>query len=88
MSGKSIFLSILSIILFAGVIVGLIMIFKANPLLTLVGLLLFFFPVMSRQKALDAADGTVDKIIAKWVVPVLAVILTLFAILSVAFWIK
>lgn len=88
MSGKSVFLSILSIVLFAGVIFALIMLFKTQPLLALPGLLLFIIPVAIRNKALDAANGKIDGAIAKYGVPILAVVLTLVAIMAMAFWIQ
>ena len=88
MSKKSIFLSILSIILFAGVLVGIILLFKTHFMFVILGVLLFAFPVILRNKAMDAASGTIDKIIAKYIVPILAVVLAFFAIMSMAFWIK
>jgi len=88
MSKKSLFLSLLAILLFAGVLVGIIFLFKTHFMFVILGVLLFAFPVILRNKAMDAASGTLDKVIAKYIVPILAVVLTLFAILSMAFWIK
>ena len=88
MSGKSIFLSILSLILFVGVIFALVMIFKTQPILILPGFLLFIIPVAVRNKASDAAQGKFDELFAKYVVPALAVVLSLVAIMAVAFWIQ
>ena len=50
MRWKSIFLSILSIVTFVGVMFGLVFIFKTNALLALPGLLLFGIPVAIRAK--------------------------------------
>ena len=86
MSGKSIFLSVLSVILFCGVIVALIFIFKTQVLFVLPGLLLFIIPVAVRNKALDCANGKIDTFFAKILVPTLAVVATLVAIFSIAFW--
>ena len=86
MSGKSIFLSILAIVLFGGVLAALIMIFKTQALLVLPGLLLFIIPVTVRNKALDCARGKVDTFMAKILVPILAVVLTFGTIFGVAFW--
>lgn len=88
MSKKSILLSILSLLLFAAVLVGIIFLFKTHFMFVIIGVLLFFFPVMMQKKAIDAASGTIDKIIAKYIVPILAVVLAFFAIMSMAFWIK
>lgn len=88
MSKKSILLSILSLLLFAAVLVGIIFLFKTHFMFVIIGILLFFFPVMMQKKAIDAANGRIDAIIAKFVVPALAVAMTFFAIMSVAFWIK
>lgn len=88
MSKKSILLSILSLLLFAAVLVGIIFLFKTHFMFVIIGVLLFFFPVMMQKKAIDAANGKIDAIIAKFVVPALAVAMTFFAIMSVAFWIK
>ena len=88
MSGKSIFLSILSTILFAGVLVGIVFLFKTNALMVLIGIVAFAIPVVVQKKAIDAASGRLDGIIAKFVVPALAILMTFFMIMSIAFWIK
>lgn len=54
--------------------------------MALLGLLLFIIPVSIRNKALDESRGGFDKVFAKYGVPVLAVIITLAAILSLALW--
>ena len=88
MSGKSIFLSFLAIILFAGVIFALVMLIKTQPLLALPGLLLFIIPVALRNKAMDASKGKMDELLAKYLVPILSVIIGFVAIMAVAFWIQ
>ena len=88
MSKKSIFLSLLAFILFCGVLVGIVFLFKYHFLMVLIGLVVFILPVYIQKKAIDASKGTVDKVIAKYVVPALAVLATLFTILSIALWIK
>lgn len=87
MSGKSILFSILAVILFAGVLAGIIFLFKTSIIVGIFSLLLLALPVMLQRKALDAADGTVDKYFAKFGVPLLAVAIGLVAILTVALWI-
>ena len=86
MSGTSIFLSVLSVLTFVGVLFGLIFIFKMHALMVLPGLLLFGIPVAIRAKALDASSGRVDKAIAKFVVPALAVVAGFLMIMFINFW--
>ena len=88
MSGKSIRFSIYSIILFAAILVGIIFLFKFHFLVGIAGVVLLIFPVKLQRIALDESSGTLDKIIAKYVVPILAVVITFFAIMSIALWIK
>ena len=88
MSGKSIFLSILAVILFGGVVFALIMLFKTQALFVLPGLLLFIIPVAVRNKAMDASRGKADEFIAKILVPILAVLIAFLAIMAIAFWIN
>ena len=88
MSKKSLFLSFLAIILFCGVLVGIVFLFKTNVLMVLIGVVAFILPVYIQKKAIDSASGKVDGIIAKFVVPALAVLATLFTVLSIALWIK
>ena len=88
MSWKSIFLSILSTVLFAGILVGIIYLFKVHFLMVLIGVVAFAIPVMVQKKAIDEASGRIDGVIAKFVVPALAVILTFLAIMSMAVWMK
>jgi len=87
MSGKSIRFSIYSIVLFALAVLGIIYIFKFNILMGIAGVVLLVFPVMIQRKALDEASGNFDKILAKYIVPVLAIVITLLAIMSLALWI-
>ena len=87
MSGKSLFLSFLSFVTFVGVILAIIYIFKVHFLMAILGLLLFAIPVTIRNKAVDESRGKVDNFIAKYLVPILAVLATLTAILSLALWI-
>lgn len=88
MSGKSIFLSILAVLLFGAVLFGIIFIFKTSIVAGIFSLLLIALPVMLQRKAIDAADGTVDKYFAKFGVPLLAAAIGLIAILTITFWIS
>ena len=88
MSGKSIRFSIYSIILFVGAVLGIIYIFKFNFLMGLVGIVLLFVPAYVQRKALGEASGKFDTILAKYIVPALAIVITLLAIMSLAIWIQ
>ena len=87
-SGKSIRFSIYSLLLTAAVLVGCVFLFKVHFLMVLIGIICLIFPAKLQRKALDEASGTVDKIIAKYVVPALAAVIMLAVILSLALWIK
>jgi len=88
MSGKSIRFSIYSIVIFIAVVLGIIYLFKYNILMGVVGIVLLFLPAKLQRIALDEASGKVDKIIAKYIVPGIAIILTLMAIMALALWIQ
>ena len=89
MNGKSIFFSILSLITLIIVIFGIAFLFKStNIAFGFLGILLLFIPALFQRKALTEADGGFDKVFAKFVLPILAVVIALIAILSVAFWIQ
>ena len=86
MSMKSILLSILSLVLFLGAIVGVVFLFKAQFILGFLGLLLFLIPIKINRKAVDEAGGGFDKIFAKYLVPVLALIGVIFIVLWFTLW--
>lgn len=86
MSWKSIALSILSLILFAAVMFGIVNIFKYNILFGFLGILLLMIPAGLQRKALDEASGTFDRVFAKFIVPALAVAIGLFFIMAIALW--
>ena len=88
MSGKSILFSILAVLLFGAVLFGIIFIFKTSIVAGIFSLLLLALPVMLQRKAIDAADGTVDKYFAKFGVPLLAAVIGLVAIMSIMYWIS
>ena len=86
MSIKSILLSIFSVILFLCVIVGFVFLFKTQFILGLLGLLLLAIPIKMNRKAVDEANGTIDKVIAKFLSPVLALIGIVFVVLFFTLW--
>ena len=88
MSGKSIILSILSVLLFIVMVFAIVFLFKFAIIAGIAGFVLLIFPVMLQRKALSEASGIIDKMIAKFIVPILFLILSFLAIMGVAFWIK
>lgn len=88
MSGKSILYSILSILLFVGVVFAIVFLFKFHFLLGIAGFVLLIIPELVRRKAISASYGFFDKLIAKFVVPVLFVAGAFLAIMAIGFWIQ
>ena len=88
MSWKSLRFSLYAVVLFAAVMVGIVFLFKTHFLMVLIGVVALIFPAKLQRVALDEASGTIDKVIAKYVVPALAILLTFFTIMSLAVWIK
>ena len=88
MSGKSIILSILSVLLFIVMVFAIVFLFKFTIIAGIAGFVLLIFPVMLQRKALSEASGIIDKMIAKFIVPILFLVLSFLAIMGVAFWIK
>lgn len=88
MSGKSILLSILSVLLFVGVVFVIAFAFSFNVLMGIAAIVLLIFPVILQRKALSNARGIIDKLIAKFIVPALFVLGALGAIFGLAFWLN
>ena len=88
MSWKSLRFSLYSVLSMAGVMLGLIFLAKVNFLFLLLGIVLLFIPAKLQRIALDEASGAVDKLIAKFVVPALAILIVFLTIMSLAVWIK
>ncbi len=88
MNFKSIRFSIYSLVLFVGLIFGIVFLFKFNILIGFAGIVLLLIPAKLQRIAIDEANGKVDKFIAKYLVLILAVAISFLAIMSVAFWMK
>ena len=88
MSFKSIRFSIYSLILFVGLIFGIVFLFKFHFLMGIIGIVLLLIPAKLQRIAIDEANGKADKFIAKYLVLILAVAIGFLAIMSVAFWMK
>lgn len=82
MSFKSILLSILTLVFMVGGLFGIVFLFGINVALGIVGIVAWLFiPTMMRGKALDAANGPIDRVIAKYILPVVAAVLTIGTII-------
>lgn len=88
MSGKSILLSIFSVLLFVVVVFVIAFAFSFNILIGFASIVLLILPVILQRKALDEASGIIDKLIAKFIVPVIFVLGALGAIFGIAFWLN
>ncbi|MBR4745285.1 MAG: hypothetical protein IK070_01065 [Clostridia bacterium] len=88
MNWKSLRFSLYAVLLFAAIMVGIVFLFKTHFLMVLIGVVALIFPAKLQRVALDEASGTIDKVIAKYIVPALAILLTFFTIMSLAVWIK
>ena len=87
-SGKSIRFSIYSMLLTVAILVGLVFLFRVNFLLVIPGFVCLIFPAMLQRKALSESSGTIDKVLAKYIVPAFAGAALIALILSLALWIK
>ncbi len=86
MSKKSIFLSVMSLVLFVGVVIGVVFLFKTQFILGFIGLLLLAIPVKLNRNAVTEANGKIDEMIAKYLVPVLALVGVVFIVLLFTLW--
>lgn len=87
MSWKSIRFSIYTILLFCGLLVGIVYLFRIETILGIIGIvLLLVFPGMLYRKAISEASGVVDRLLAKFITPVLVAVLGVGIILSMMFW--
>lgn len=88
MNKKSILLSIFSVLLFIVVVFAIVFLFKFMIIAGIAGIVLLIFPAILQRKALSEATGIIDKLIAKFIVPVLFVVLAFLAIMAIGFWIQ
>lgn len=86
MSGKSILFSILALVLYAALIVGIVFMFKVQFIVGIIGIILLFIPFKIQRKAIDEADGKFDQIFAKYIIAALLLIAIVFIILYFTMW--
>lgn len=84
MSFKSILYSILTIVVSVALIFVVALMFAQNIILGIVGVILWAMAIaMVQRKAVDAATGLLDRLFAKYVVPILHAIIIVGLILCV-----
>lgn len=86
MSVKSIIYSIIALILFLGIIVGDVFLFRVQIILGIAGILALALPALLSRKAISEASGVFDKVFAKYIVPIVAFVGVVFAILTFTLW--
>lgn len=75
MSGKSLLFSILSVLLFWGLLAVTVFLFSIYWILGILGIVMVLvIPAILVRKAIISANGILDKLIAKYVVPALMLI--------------
>ena len=75
MSGKSLLFSILSVLLFWGLLAVTVFLFAIYWILGILGIVMVLvIPAILVRKAIKSANGILDKLIAKYVVPALMLI--------------
>ena len=88
MSWKSIRFSIYTILLFCGLLVGIVFLWNIYFVLGIVGIvLLLVFPGMLMRKAIREASGFFDTLFAKYITPGAAAVLGVFIILTMVVWV-
>lgn len=86
MSWKSLGLSILSLIITIGLLFACVFLFSMQAILGIIGIvLLVVIPIIIRHKALNEAKGIVDRVFAKFIIPIVTVlvgVISVFVILG------
>jgi len=88
MSKKSILLSVLALVLYAGFIFAMVLLFKVHFMLGILGIALLYIPFRIQRKAIDEASGKLDEIFAKYVIAIFLGIAILFMVLYFTLWMK
>lgn len=74
-------------LLFGGLFFGMFVLFGFNAALGVIGLIAWLaVPAILRSKALDAASGHGDRILAKFIVPLVVVAEAFLILMTVFFW--
>ncbi len=86
MSIKSILLSILSLILYAGMIVGIVFLFRVQFIVGLIGIIALIIPFLVQRKAIGLANGKFDKFFSKYIIPTILAVALVFVVLYFTLW--
>ena len=87
MSLKSILYSVFAVLLAGGLLVADVVLFGIATILGIVGIVLILIvPGILLRKARNEASGVLDKIIAKFIAPILILVVGAFTILGIFFW--
>lgn len=86
MNGKTIIYSIFAGLLYVGILVGTVFLFKVHFMLGIVGIILLLIPLKLQKKAIDEANGKLDNFFAKYVVSILVFIALVFVVLYFTMW--
>ena len=85
MSWKSIRFSIYAIVLMSALLFGIVFLFGFNAVLGIIGIVIWIVvPGVMRRKALNEASGVVDRVLAKYITPVVATLLAALTITLIA----
>ena len=87
MSKKSILLSILPLILYSGLIIATVFLFKVHFMLGVAGILSLFIPLKIQRKAIDEASAKIDEVFAKYIIPCFLLVAVIFIVLLFTLWI-
>lgn len=88
MSWKSLGLSILSLVITVGLLFGCCFLFAVHYVLGIIGIVLMLVvPLIIRHKAIVEARGLIDKVFAKFLVPIATVIVAAMAVMMIIGWI-
>lgn len=84
MSWKSLGLSILSLLVTVGLLFGTWFLFAANIVLGIIGIvLLIVVPIGIGIKALNEARGLIDRVFAKYIIPIVTLIVSAMSVMMI-----
>ena len=89
MSEKSILYSVLAILSGGGLLFLDVILFGIQTILGIIGIILtLIIPGALLTKAKNEASGVLDRILAKFIAPILIIVVGFFALMSIFFWTK
>ena len=87
MSLKSIIYSICAVVLAGALLLADTFLFGMNTILGIIGIVLvLIIPGVLIRKAIRSANGFIDKVIAKFIAPVLILVVGFFTIMGIFLW--